>query len=162
MNANGRDLWCGILLLALIPLLLLWQSSNTAKGTSPGKSEYNVHHYVGILTEFLYDGEPGALERLCDFALFHGKDDKNPVLVEAWIDNIVLRRGESFYTHLVRGRVLGFRGDRDGARREFAAAEKFVPDADARGRLYNAMIEAGLRSSVTGGVSRRSPGRRSS
>lgn len=146
MSANfvKRDLWGGAALLALIPFLLLWQSTNTSKGTGPGKSEYNVHHYVGIMTEFLFDGDPRALERLCDFALFRDPNDRNPVLVEAWIENIVSRRGESFYTHLVRGRVLGFRGDRDGARREFAAAGALVPDDKARERLYKAVCEAGL------------------
>ena len=141
MSAIKRDLWCGILLLALIPALLLRQSSNTSKGTSRGHTEYNVDHFGGVLTEFLYDGEAEALDPFCDYALSR---ERNPALAEAWLDSIVQRRGESFYTHLARGRILGFRGDRDGARREFAAAGTLVPDAKARERLDTFTREAGL------------------
>ena len=141
-NFVKRDLWSGVLLLALIPILLLWQSSNASKGTSRGHTEYNADHMGGELTEFLYGGEAEALDPFCDFALIR---DKNPALVEAWLENIVLRRGESFYTRLVRGRILGFRGDRDGAKREFAlAAAGPIPDARARERLDKFMREAGL------------------
>ena len=141
MNAVKRDLWGGVFLLVLIPLLLLWQSSNSSKGTSPGKSEYNVDHFGGVLTEFLYDGEAEALDPFCDYALLR---ERAPGLAESWLGSVVMRRGESFYTRLARGRILGFRGDRDGSRLEFAAAEKIVPDAKARERLDKAMREAGL------------------
>lgn len=141
MNVNKRDLWCGVLLLALIPLLLLRQSSNTSKGTAGGHTEYNVDHFGGVLTEFLYDGEAEALDPFCDYALSR---ERNPALAEAWLDSIAARRGESFYTHLARARILGCRGDRDGVRREFAAAGADVPDAKARGRLEKFMREAGL------------------
>ena len=143
MSANfvKRDLWCGIILLALIPILMLYQSSNTSKGTIHGHTEYNVDHFGGVLTEFLYDGEAEALDPFCDYALSR---ERNLALAEAWLDSIAARRGESFYTHLARGRILGCRGDRDGVRREFAAAAKLVPDAKARGRLDKFMREAGL------------------
>ena len=141
MNTVKRDLWCGVFLLALIPLLLLWQSSNRSVGTSPVKSDYNADQFGGVLTEFLFDGEAEALDPLCDFALLR---DRDPALVEAWLDNLVSRRGESFYTHLTRGRLLVRRGDRDGARREFAAAGAGVPDAKARERLDKIRREAGL------------------
>lgn len=141
MNVTKRDLGYGILLLALIPLVLLWQSMNSSKGTSKGHSRYNVDQFGGVLTEFLFDGNPEALDPFCDYALLR---DKNPVLAEAWLENIVSRCGESFYSHLARGRIRGFRGDREGARSEFAAAATGVPDAKARERLDKAMREAGL------------------
>ncbi len=141
-TVNKRDLWCGVLLLALIPLLMLYQSSNTSKGTIRGHTEYNVDHFGGVLTEFLYDGEAAALDPFCDYALSR---ENSPALAEAWLDSIVARRGESFYTHLARGRILGCRGDRDGVRREFAAAAAVgAPDEKARGRLDKFMREAGL------------------
>ena len=141
MKTDKFDLTVGTALLVMIPLLLLWQSSNTSKGTSPGKSEYNADQFGGVLTEFLFDGKAEALDLFCDYALIR---ERNPVPVEAWLENIVLRRGESFYTRLVRGRLLGARGDREGARREFAAAGALVPDAKARERLDKFMREAGL------------------
>ena len=140
-TVNKRDLWCGILLLALIPALLLWQSSNTSKGTNRGYTEYNVDHFGGVLTQFLFEGEAEALDPFCDYAL--GREHA-PALAEAWLEDIVRRRGESFYTRLARGRILDFRGDRDNARREFAAAAALVPDAKARERLDKFMREAGL------------------
>ena len=141
MNAVKRDLWSGTALLALIPLLLLWQSSNASKGTSPGRSEYNADHFGGILTEFLFDGEAEALGPFCDYSLTR---ERNPALAEAWLAAIVSRRGESFHTRLTRGRILAYRGDRDGARKEFAAAEACVPDAKAREALNKSLREAGL------------------
>ena len=138
---DRKTLYGGIALIVLVPLLPLWQSSNTSKGTGPGMSRYNVDQFGGVLTEFLFDGNPEALDPFCDYALLR---DKNPVLAEAWLENIVSRCGESFYSHLARGRIRGFRGDREGARSEFAAAATGVPDAKARERLDKAMREAGL------------------
>ena len=140
-NFMKRDLWCGIFLLALIPLMMLWQSGNSSKGTSKGFTVYNGDQFGGVVTEFLFDGHPEALDPLCDYMLIR---DKNPALAEAWLENIVLRCGENFYTHLARGRLLAFHGDLAGAKREFAAAGTAVPDAKAQGRLDKFMREAGL------------------
>ena len=140
-NFVKRDWWCGAALLVLIPLLLLWQSSNTSKGTAGGHTEYNVDHFGGVLTEFLFDGNPEALDPLCDYALIR---DKDPVLAESWLDSVVSRCGESFYTHLARGRLFAFHGDLAGAKREFAAAVTAVPDSRAQERLDKFMREAGL------------------
>ncbi len=141
MKTGGSDLIAGAALLVLIPLLLLWQSSNTSPGTGPGKSEYNADQFGGVLTQFLYEGEAEALDPFCDYALIR---ERNPALAEAWLEDVVRRCGESFHTRLTRGRLLAFRGDREGARREFAAAGACVPDDKARERLDKFMREAGL------------------
>ena len=141
MKTDICSLAGGAALLVMIPLLLLWQSSNNSKGTSPGMSEYNVDHVGGLLTSFLADGYAEALDPICDYALTR---DGNPAYVEAWLENIVLRRGESFYTHLTRGRIMAYRGNRAGAKREFAAAGTSAPNADAWKRLNMVMRGVGL------------------
>ena len=57
------------------------QSINSSTGTSRGFSEYNVDHAGGVVTEFLFEGEPKALEPFFDYAL---RRDGNPRLSEAW------------------------------------------------------------------------------
>ena len=141
MRTDKSSLTLGAALLATIPLLLLWQSSNTSKGTSKGFTVLNGDQFGGVMTEFLSEDKAEALDTLCDYTLIR---DRNPALAEAWLERIVSRCGESFYTRLARGRLLAFYGDFAGAKREFAAAEALVPDAKARERLDKFKREAEL------------------
>ena len=100
MKCDIKALVSGCALMALVPVLLLYQSSNTSKGTSGGVSEYNVDHLGSTATSYLYSGESKALDIFCDYAL--GRDG-NGILAAAWIDHIAALRGEDFYVHLARG-----------------------------------------------------------
>ena len=108
-----------IAIIAATPLLMLWQSSNPSKGTSPGKSEYNTQILITEVNAHLGNKTPEALELLCDFTL---DLDRNAVFTERWIDYIAEHCGECADVHLARGRVARFRGDETGMRREFEAA----------------------------------------
>jgi len=127
-----KDLFGGLALIALVPTLLLWQSSNTSKGTSPGMSRYNVDHLGSIVTEYLYIGNPQALDMLCNYAL---QRDGNGIYAAAWIDYVAAKCGECADVRAARGRLAAFVGDRQGMRREFDAALAAARDDAERARI---------------------------
>ena len=122
----------GLALIALVPALLLWQSSNTSKGTGPGVSQYNVDHLGSIVTEYLYIGKPQALDLLCNYALDR---DGNGIYAATWIDYIAAKCGECADVHAARGRLAAFVGDRQQMRREFDAALAAARDGEERDRI---------------------------
>ena len=65
MKCDLRSLSEGAAMMALVPALLLLQSSNPSKGTSGGVSEYHIDHLGSVATSFLYRGEPRALDLFC-------------------------------------------------------------------------------------------------
>jgi len=132
LKCDIKALISGGALMALVPVLLLYQSSNTSKGTSGGVSEYNVDHLGSTATSYLYSGESKALDIFCDYAL--GRDG-NGILAAAWIDHIAALRGEDFYVHLARGRLRAFAGDMRGMRREFASALRLASGDEERARI---------------------------
>ena len=129
---DRRSFIAGAALVALVPLLLWWQSSNTSKGTSPGMSRYNVDHLGSIVTEYLYIGNPQALDMLCNYAL---QRDGNGLYAATWIDYVAARCGECADVRAARGRLAAFVGDRTGMRREFAAALAAARDDAERQRI---------------------------
>ena len=122
----------GAALIALVPALLFWQSSNTSKGTSNGISQYNVDHLGSIVTEYLYIGKPQALDLLCNYALDR---DGNGIYAATWIDHIAARCGECADVHAARGRLAAFVGDRQQMQREFAAALAAARDEEEIERI---------------------------
>ena len=132
-----KTLGGGVALVALVPALLLWQSSNTSKGTGPVASQYNIDHLGSIVTSYLYAGKPQALNMLCDYALLR---DGNGIYAAAWIDYIAARCGECADVHAARGRLAAFVGDQQGMHREFAAALAAARDEAERERI-RAIIE---------------------
>lgn len=140
MKCDFKAVLAGGLLTALAPALLLYQSGNTSRGTGGGISEYNVDHLGSMATSYLYQGEPKALDILCDYAL---KRDGNGLFAAAWIDHIAARCGENFDVHLARGRLCAFTGDLRGMRREFAAALALAADDTERARVGVLMLGNG-------------------
>ena len=128
MKTDLKSLLCGIALIAAVPLLMLWQSGNPATGTAPGWSEYNVHHVISILNEFLNknqqppmedENQPTALDIFCDFTL---DVDRNSTYTATWIDHVTALRGDCSDVRIARGRLRAAAGDREGMLREFEAA----------------------------------------
>ena len=134
MKIDRKALYGGIALVAAVPLLMLWQSGNPSTGTSPGRTQYNIDHFVSILNEYLCkkrqpppadEKQPSALELFCDFALDR---DRNGAYTAVWIDHVTRLRGDCSDVRIARGRLCAALGDRDGMRREFAAARKLAHD----------------------------------
>ena len=134
MKVDRKALYCGIAIVAAIPLLMLWQSSNPSKGTSPGRSRYNVDHVISVLNEYLNkkqqpplrdEKQPSALELFCNFTLNY---DRNCAYTAAWIDHVGALRGDCSDVRIARGRLCAAMGDREGMRREFDAARAAARD----------------------------------
>ena len=121
MKIDRKSFFGGFALIAAVPLLLLWQSSDPAKGTSPGRSRYNVYHFISILNEMLYKKCPAALNLFCDFTL-DSRMWRNTAHAETWIDFTAAQCGECADVLVSRGRLCALRGDDEGMRREFQAA----------------------------------------
>ena len=142
MKIDGKALAAGAALLAAVPLLLLYQSSNTSKGTSRGWSEYNVDQAVSGLNEHLrreYGGQqPDPLDMFCDYVIDR---DRNAVYAATWIDHAASRRGECAAVHLARGRLAILRGG-DG-KREFAAARAAAANDEERAAVEKTISEHG-------------------
>ena len=142
MKVDFRSLLGGIALLAAIPLLMLWQSSNKSTGTSPGRSRYNIDHFISILNEFLNkkqqppvtDGQPTALDLFCDFTL---DLDRNGAYTATWIDHVTALRGDCADVRIARGRLFAAVGDREGMLREFEAARALARDDIERRHVEN-------------------------
>jgi hypothetical protein len=141
MKIDRRALYCGLLLIAVIPLLLLYQSSNTSKGTSRGWSKYNVYIEVSMINSHLYCGNTEALHPLCRFTLgFYG----NGTYTAAWIDHIASLYGECADVHLARAWLASFMRDAVAMRREFAAARAAARD-EAELERVNELINQVMR-----------------
>lgn len=128
MKLDVKALVCGLVLVAAVPLLMLWQSCNRSKGTSSGRTRYNTDHFVSILNEYLCkkqqpllqdENQPSALELFCDFTL---DVDRNGAYTAVWIDHVTRLRGDCADVRIARGRLRAALGDREGMRREFEAA----------------------------------------
>lgn len=131
MKVDRKALCGGLVLVAAVPLLMLWQSSDHSKGTGPGRSKYITLLFVREVNEHLCNRKPEALGLLCDFTL---DLDGNVVYTETWVDYIAAHCGECADVHLARGRIARSRGDEAGMRREFAAARAAVRDDSERER----------------------------
>ena len=129
---DRKTLYGGLTLIVLVPLLLLYQSSNTSKGTGPGMSRYNVDQLGNVITQYLYDGDPAALDIFCDYVLDR---DGNGVYAAVWIDSVAAKRGECADVRAARGRLRGFVGDREGMRREFSAALEIAKTDEEKARI---------------------------
>ena len=129
---DRKTLYGGLALIVMVPLLLLYQSSNTSKGTSPGRSQYNTDHFVSIINEFLYDKQAAALDMLCLFTLDR---DGNGIYTAAWIDYVAAQCGECADVRAARGRLRGFVGDREGMKREFDAALAAAKTDEEKARI---------------------------
>ena len=134
MKIDRKALCVGVALIAAVPLLMLWQSANRSKGTSPGRSKYNTYHLIGVLNEFLYkkqqppsqdETQPSALELFCDFTLDW---ERNGAFTATWIDHVAALRGDCSDVRIARGRLCAALGDREGMRREFEAARTVARD----------------------------------
>ena len=132
MKCDPRDFAVGAVLLAMVPALLLYQSFNTSAGTAPEHSEYNVDQLGSAITEYLYFGDPKALDFFCDYAL--DRDGSVPYAT-AWIESIAKRCGEGYHVHLARGRLHAFKGDLSNMRREFSAALELAVNQIQRDRI---------------------------
>ena len=137
MKVDFKTLAAGVVLVAAIPLLLFWQSSNSSKGTSPGKSNYNEFQHVSVITMFLVNARPEnenrqLLHELCLFTL--GKY-RNGEYTAAWIDYVASRCGECADVHLARAWLCGFLRNAPAMRREFAAARAAARDEAERKRI---------------------------
>ena len=141
MKTDRRALCGGIVLLAAIPALLFWQSSNESKGTGPGKSKYNEYHVVSQLTMHLYNDRPEALHLFCRYTL--GKYG-NGSYTAAWIDYVSSRCGECADVHLARAWLFNFMRNAAAMNREFAAARSAARDRDELDRI-NGMIDQVMR-----------------
>ena len=141
MKIDGKALCGGIALVAAIPALLFWQSSNESKGTGPGKSKYNEYHVVSQLTMHLYNDRPEALHPFCRYTL--GKYG-NGSYTAAWIDYVCSRCGECADVHLARAWLFNFMRDADAMNREFAAARSAARDQTELDRI-NEMIDQVMR-----------------
>ena len=126
MKLDGKALVAGLLLLAAIPLLMLWQSSNKSTGTSKGWSKYNVYQEVSVLTMYLAYARPDnensrILHLFCMFAL--GKY-RNGEYAATWIDYVASQCGECADVHLARAWLCSFMRNGQGMQKEFAAARR--------------------------------------
>jgi len=125
MKIDRKALCGGIVLVAAIPLVMLWQSSNPSKGTSPGKSMYNEYHLVSLLTMHLYNDRPEALHLFCRYMLGYCG---NGSYTAAWIDYVGSRCGECADVHLARAWLCSFMRNPESMQREFAAARAAAKD----------------------------------
>ena len=130
---DRKALFGGLALVAAIPLLMLWQSGNTSRGTSRGWSEYNVEIFVSkLIVEHLNFGDAEALNEFCILTLSRGA---SPAYVGSWIDRTADKCGECADVRVARGRLCGAVGDTDGMRREFAAAFAAAKNGEERERV---------------------------
>ena len=134
MKVDRKALAVGLVIIAAVPLLMLRQSNNPSTGTSPRKSKYHIDHFVSILNEYLCkkrqpppadETQPSALEMFCDFVLDR---DRNGAYTAVWIDHVASLRGDCADVRIARGRLCAAMGDREGMRREFAAARTLAGD----------------------------------
>lgn len=136
MKVDLKNLCGGILLVAAVPLVMLWQSGNASKGTSPGKSKYNVYHAVSLLNLHLYNDHPQALHLFCRYTLgYFG----NGSYTATWIDYVAARCGNCADVHLARAWLCSFIRDGAAMNREFAAARAAAKDPEELERI-NEMI----------------------
>ena len=137
MKIECKAFFGGVALIAAVPLLLLWQSSNPAKGTSPGKTKYNIYHAASLVSLHLYNGNPKALHLFCFYTLGHFG---NGSYTAAWIDHIASRCGECSDVHLARAWLCGFLRNSAAMQKEFEAARAAAKDP-AEAERVNDMIE---------------------
>jgi len=141
MKVDFKTLGGGIVLVAAIPLLMLWQSGNTSKGTGPGKSKYIEYHRVSELTSHLYNGNTQALHMFCVHTLGRRK---NPRYTATWIEDVAARCGECSDVHLARAWLFGFLRDANSMQMEFDAARRSARDEAELARV-NSMIDRVMR-----------------
>jgi len=140
MKTDRHALIGGIVLLTAIPALLLWQSSNSSKGTGPGYSKYNVDQFVNTHNIYFHKGEAAALDIFCDYALDR---DRNYAYTATWIEYVAAKCGECADVHAARGRMYAAMGNREMTRREFEAARAAVRDEEELQRMEKIMERYG-------------------
>ena len=131
MKIDRKALYSGLLLVAAIPALLLYQSSNKSRGTNCGRSKYNVYHELSLLCEQLHLGRLRLLHVLCYYTLGESQY-ANYKYSEAWVDYFAAKYGECADVHLGRAWLCNYRRDRSGVEREFAAALAAARDKNER------------------------------
>ena len=125
MKVDPKALCGGLALVAAVPLLLFWQSSNESAGSSRGWSKYNEYQHVSVITMHLYNDRPEALHMLCRYTLgVYG----NGVYTASWIDRVASRCGECADVHLARAWLFMFMRNAPAMQREFAAARAAAKD----------------------------------
>ena len=141
MKFDGKALVIGLLLLAAIPLLMMWQSSNKSKGTGPGKSKYNEYQHISVLSMYLATARPDNANRqiLHIFCMFVLGIHRNGEYAAAWIDHVAKQCGECADVHLARAWLFMFTGNAKAMNDEFAAARAAAADQAELDRI-NAMI----------------------
>ena len=141
MKIDRKAFYCGILLVAAVPALLLWQSSNASAGTDRdyGKCDHFVEMHVSkdLIVGRMARGDAEALNEFCILTLRRGA---SPVYVRSWIDRVAELSGECPGVHIGRGRLAEYAGDREEMRREFEAAFACAKDDEERERVRE-MIE---------------------
>ena len=125
-----RALLGGLLLVAAIPLVMLWQSSNKSTGTNKGWSDYNVYQEVSIITMYLACARPEnenrqVLHPFCRYMLGHYH---NGSYAAAWIDYVASQCGECADVRLARAWLFMFMQNEQATREEFAAARAAARD----------------------------------
>ena len=142
MKVDFKTLAAGVVLVAAVPLLLFWQSSNESTGTSKGWSKYNEYQNVSVITMYLANARPENDNRriLHEFCLFTLGRYRNGEYTAAWIDYVASRCGECADVHLARAWLGIFMRDSATMNREFAAARAAAKDQAELDRI-NEMID---------------------
>ena len=138
MKFDFKALVGGLVLVAAVPLLMLWQSSDHSKGTSPGHSKYNTQLLLSEVCIHLRGRNTEALKLFCDFTL---DIDGNIAYTEAWANYMREHCGECTDVHLACGRIAMYRGDRDTAQRDYKAALDAAGSIDERSRAAKVIME---------------------
>lgn len=131
MKVDRKALYGGIALIAAVPLIMLWQSTNPSEGTSKGWSEYNVYHEISLITEQLHYRNTQLLHPLCKYTLGDAPY-ANYAYTKAWVDHLAAEYGECSDVHLGRAWLANFRGDGDEVLREFKNAVAAARDDKER------------------------------
>ena len=137
MKFDGKALLGGLLLAAAVPLVMLWQSGNTSKGTSRGWSKYNVYQEVSVITMYLAYARPDnensqALHPFCRYTLGLYR---NGSYAAAWIDHVASKCGECADVRLARAWLFMFMGNGRAMEEEFAAARAACRNEAERKRI---------------------------
>ncbi len=123
-------------MILLVPALLLWQSSISAKGTAPPMTRYQTDHYGNGMTECLFMGYCQVLPHYAKLVL---EQDHNPENFSAWLDFLQQRRGEQSLIHWGRARLAAWQENRNLAMDELKKAWSLASGPEERlliGRTY--------------------------
>ena len=143
MKVDRKALCGGLALLAAVPLVMLWQSSNKSTGTSKGWTKFNVYQEVSVITMYLANARPDNENRkiLHEFCRYTLGLYPNGEYTAAWIDYVASRCGECADVHLARAWLFGFIRNAAAMREELAAARAAARDEAERERIESMIAQ---------------------